>query len=189
MPGCGCSVQPCNVPWHETNIARDSGVDKMAGNKKTRHKPKTRRYVLEWEEGHELHGLEVTMRAMRLGELSKLGAMYDDFKGVEGEDEESPGSRLKLLTVMIEKIAGVLVYWNRMDEDTMGWDEENEEYIETPDTKLLPTTVEGLEKLEDWEFMALLESYFVHAVGVSADLGKGSSSGASSLAELPMTEQ
>ncbi len=71
----------------------------------------------------------------------------------------------------------------------MAWDDEAEEYVETAETQLLPANADGLRALEDWEFMAILTSYFNTTVGVSADLGKDSSSGVSSLAELPMTEQ
>lgn len=155
---------------------------------KSKYKPKTRRYNLSWAEDHELHGLQVTMRAMRMGELERLGSLSEEFEEI-GDDEERSSAKIGLMGSMIDKMATVLVWWNRPDEDTMAWNEETEEFDETPETKTLPANADGLRKLEDWEFMALVQSYFTHAVGVKADLGKDSSSGASSLAELPMTEQ
>ena len=160
-------------------------------NKSKIHSRKTRRYELRWTEDHELHGAEVTCRAMRMGELEELGGMYDQFKGFEAEadGESNPGAKLKLLGEMMDRLGGILVWWNMPDEDTMKWNEETEEFEVTSETQVLPADAAGLRKLEDWEFIAILEGYFNNAVGVSADLGKGSNSGASSLAELPMTEQ
>lgn len=156
---------------------------------KSRYRPKTRKYVIEWDDDHELHGLQVVARAMRMGELERLGSLSDEFDavGADGGDGQN-GKRLGLLGQMMARLGAVLVTWNRMDEDTMRFNEETDEYEETPETVTLPADVEGLRKLEDWEFMAILQGYMSHAVGVSADLGKDSTSGGASLVELPMTE-
>jgi hypothetical protein len=158
---------------------------------KSKYKPKGKRYQLTWPEGHDLHGLEVTLRAMRLGELEKMGGLIDQVRDVEGETDnlEQAGSALAVLGTLRERMAKVLVWWNRLDEDTMKWNEETEEYEETEDTKVLSATPEGLAKLEDWEFNAILEKYMNMSVGVSPDLGKDSNSGQLSLVELPMTDQ
>lgn len=164
---------------------------------KSRFKPKTRKYNIGFAADHDLYGLEICMRAMRLGELEKLGSMAEEFKLGDADEvaetlaaEEGNGGKqsLELLGGMIDRLAKVLVSWNRMDEDTMRYNEETEEYEETEETKLLPATADGLRRLEDWEFMAILDGYMRAVVGVSADLGKGSSSGQQSLGQLPMTE-
>lgn len=154
---------------------------------KSRFRPNNRRYELVWPDEHELSGLVVKFRAMRLGELEKLGSLYDQFQ-VAGSDDASSADKMKLLGVMVEKLAGALVTWNRMDEDSMRWDDEMEEYVETPETRLLPADANGLRALEDWEFMAIMEAYFNVAVGVNGDLGKDLSSGSPSPVELLMTE-
>lgn len=161
---------------------------------KSRYKPKTRLYDISFADDHELAGLEIKMRALRLGELEKLGGLAEKFEtlGLDEhgamDDTTKTGSRIGVLGEMIGRLAPVLVSWNRLDLDTMRYDEETEEYEETEDTEYLPANADGLRRLEDWEFMAILSGYLQHAVGVSADLGKGSNSGQQSLAELPMTE-
>lgn len=155
---------------------------------KSRFKPQTRRYTLVWEDNHDLAGLQVVMRAMRMGELEKLGSMWEEFGDADDDSDASNRAKMSLLGNMIERVAGVLVSWNRLDEDTMKWNEETEEYEETPETTTLPANAEGLRRLEEWEFMAILDAYMTQAVGVNHDLGKDSNNGAPSLAQLPMTE-
>jgi hypothetical protein len=159
--------------------------------KRSKAKPKTRTYELVWADDTEMAGLEVKFRAMPIGELEKLGTMYSQFQADDGdeEDERSTTEKLKLLTDLIDRLGKVILAWNRSDENTMVWDDETEEFVETPDTVLLPANAWGLRQIPDWEFMEILKGYFTQAVGVDTDLGKDSSSGASSLAELPMTEQ
>ena len=156
---------------------------------KSRFQPNTRKYVLEWPEGHELHGLVITARAMRMGELERLGSLSDEFEAVgDDADDGQNGKRLGLLGDMLARFGKVLVSWNRVDVDTMHYNDDTDEFEETPETKLLPANVEGLRALEDWEFMAVLAGYMRCAVGVSDGLGKGSTSGQLSQVELPMTE-
>lgn len=156
---------------------------------KSRFRPKTRRYELNWPEDHDLHGLQVTLRAMRLGELTSLAKLYQEFKGTEDNRDEADAAKgLQVLNRMVARLAEVLVSWNRMDEDTMKWNEETEEFEETEDTQILPADGEGLSRLEDWEFMAIFEGYMTAAVGVTTELGKGLNSGSTSLAELPTTD-
>lgn len=155
---------------------------------KSKFKPKTRRYELVWPDDHDLAGLVVTMRAMRMGELEKLGTLSEEFDAV-GEDPEDGNNskRVGLLSDMMDRVGKVLIHWNRPDEDTMSWNEETEEFEWNEETQLLPVGAEGLRQLEDWEFMEILQGYLRNAVGVSPDLGKDSASGQQSLAQLPMT--
>lgn len=142
---------------------------------KSRFRPNSRRYELVWPEEHELAGLEVTMRAMRLGEMESLGRTHDKY-----QEAEDVSAQMALLADLIERVGKVLVAWNRIDEDTIveGDDESGE---------VLPTTAEGLRALEDWEFMEILRAYMDTAVGVSAPLADGSTNGSASPVELPMT--
>lgn len=115
------------------------------------------------------------MRAMRLGEMESLGRTHDKY-----QEAENVTAQMELLGDLIDRVGKVLIWWNRVDEDTMiEGDDESGEY--------LPTDAEGLRKLEDWEFMEILRVYMDTAVGVSAPLENGSTSGEQSPVELPMT--
>lgn len=130
-------------------------------------KPKSRIYSLRWAEDHELHGLEVEARALRWGDLLTLGALVEDVKG-------SPTEQVNAMGELHRRFGKALVGWNRA--------------VEEDSDELLPASAEGLEELEDWEFMAVLDAYMGAAVGVADPLPNGSGSGGRSLAELPMTD-
>lgn len=121
-------------------------------------RPKNRQYQLQWAEDHELHGLVVMARAMRLGELLKLAEMAEQAK-----------DKVSDIAELIERFSAILVSWNRED------DEGN----------ALPATAEGVQQIEDWEFMEILDAYMSAAVSVSEDLGKGSPSGGPSPVDTP----
>ncbi len=143
---------------------------------KSRFKPKKKQYTIEWPEGHTLHGMEVTLRGMRLGELEAFAGAAVKFEETTGDDN------VAAINFMVEKIARVLVGWNRVDEDTV--DDDDDESGE-----LLPATAEGLRKLDIEEFMEICKAYMGRMGGVEESLGKGSNNGDMSLVELPMTEQ
>lgn len=142
---------------------------------KSKYRPKGRRYELVWADDHELAGLEITMRAMRLGELEDLGRQHDQYQAAG-----TPGEQMRLLGDLIDRLGRVLVSWNRPDEDTIveGDDESGE---------VLPADATGLRKVEDWEFMEILRAYMDTAVGVSDPLAGRSTSGPPSPVDLPMT--
>lgn len=121
-------------------------------------RPKNRQYKLTWEYGHDLYGFEVTARAMRLGELLRMGGMAEEAKESAGNVEH-----------LVDEFASVLVSWNRESEDG------------TP----VPATAEGVRQLEDWEFFSLLDAYISAGTGVSDPLPAGSPSGGMSPAQLP----
>jgi hypothetical protein len=157
---------------------------------KSRYKPKNRHYKLSWPAGHELAGLEVTLRAMRLGELESMGRLMASVESIKGSDEDDlkqAGTALEVLGQLRERLGKVLVWWNRLDEETMYYNEDTEEYEETEDSKPLPATPEGLAQLEDWEFKAILSGYMTATSGVAEDLGKDSSSGEQSLEAFTQT--
>lgn len=145
---------------------------------KSRYRPNTRRYELNWPDDHELSGLQVTLRGMRLGELESLAgltAVLDEAR----EDGDEKGTA-EALTFLIERLGKVLVSWNRLDEDTLvEGDEESGD--------ILPANADGLRELDLSEFEQILSAYMTAAAGVSGPLDDSSNGGAQSLAELPMT--
>ncbi len=145
---------------------------------KSRFRPDARRYNLAWAPDHDLHGLEVTVRSMRLGELESLSGMVGSYQDADDADQQ-----MKLLGALIDRMGKVLVSWNRVDEDSIpegGTDDDGE---------LLPANAAGLRQLEDWEFMGIVDGYMATVGGASPDLGKGSSNGDLSPEGLPMTEE
>lgn len=125
-------------------------------------RPKNRTYKLSWEYGHDLHGLEVTARAMRLGELLRLGGMADEAKANAGSVGE-----------LVDQFAGVLVEWNREDETGAP----------------IPADATGVRHLEDWEFFEVLNAYINAGIGVSGPLSDGSPSGRPSPVQLPPMDE
>lgn len=113
-------------------------------------RPKNRVYKLTWPYGHDLYGFEVTARAMRLGEILRLGGMAQQAK-----DDPATVERL------VDEFAGVLVEWNREDENGHP----------------VPADPTGLRQLEDWEFFEVLDGYVSAGTGVADPLAGGSPSG------------
>lgn len=125
-------------------------------------RPKNRTYKLTWEYGHDLYGLEVTARAMRLGELLRLGGMADEAKA----NASSVGE-------LVDQFAKVLVEWNREDESGAP----------------ISADAVGIRQLEDWEFFEVLSAYIGAGTGVSDPLPGGSPSGGPSPVQLPPMDE
>lgn len=122
-----------------------------------RHKRK--RINVSFEEGHEYHGLEVTLRGMSLGE-------YLELEGIGEVDRSSVGDQLR-------RFAESLISWNLEDEDT---------------GEPVPTTVEAV-YAQDQDLMLMLATRWIEALRgiVSAPLEQSSPDGEPSLeASIPM---
>lgn len=122
-----------------------------------RHKRK--RINVCFEEGHEYHGLEVTLRGMSLGE-------YLELEGIGEVDRSSVGDQLR-------RFAESLISWNLEDEDT---------------GEPVPTTVEAV-YAQDQDLMLMLATRWIEALRgiVSAPLEQSSPDGEPSLeASIPM---
>jgi hypothetical protein len=67
-----------------------------------------RNYRLIWPEEHELHGLEVTVRGLPIGDLQVIAGLAPD---------GAVGSTAKDVTPLLKLFAKALVSWNFEDED------------------------------------------------------------------------
>lgn len=65
-------------------------------------------YNLNWDEGHDLHGLEVSMRGVSIGDLEVIAAM-------RGETEKA--STFERIQPMLEIFVKSLVKWNYEESD------------------------------------------------------------------------
>lgn len=65
-------------------------------------------YKLKWDEGHELHGLEVSLRGMSIGELEEVAALR------ESVGETSSIGQIKPL---MDILGRALIKWNYEDEN------------------------------------------------------------------------
>lgn len=126
-------------------------------------------YVLDWPEGHELHGLEVKAASL------PLGTFMDEFGGAQGLVGRDP----KTLTAaerargwsVVTTFAGVLRSWN----------------LEDDDDQPIPADLDGLKTQELGFAMSIIEAYMDAVGGVTGPLADSSTSGGNSLeASLPM---
>lgn len=127
---------------------------------------RTKTYRLQWAEDHDLHGLDVSVRNMRMGELMALGATFDEAK-------EKQGSGFTAIDGLVTQFSGVLMQWNHEDDDG----------------NTLPTTPDGIKQLEMDVFMGIVEAFMEAATGVSEDLGKDSPNGGLSQVQLPPMDE
>lgn len=119
-----------------------------------------RRFQLEWEEGHQLHGLEVTCRPLSTGEMIDIWALGQD---------ASPAGRIAMARGYIDLLAGdeeserppLIIDWN----------------YETPDGQPIEATPANL-RGTDWLIASGIVGQLVqHAGGVSDPLAENSSDG------------
>lgn len=132
-------------------------------------------YVLHFEGTYD--GLEVRAKGAPLGELVELQSLMMLGEGLLASDEEAQTRRDRLT----ELIGGKLISWN-LTEDVIDPNTGDEE-IDVP----VPCTTASLAK-EDWQMVIYIARAWIRgAVGVSGDLGKGSTSGVPSEVEaIPM---
>jgi len=109
-------------------------------------------YRLTWPEGHVRHGLVVVMRGLSINDLQIVSSM----KGMKSDDFEP--EQIKEVLVVLSKR---MISWNLTDED------------DAP----IAVTPEALVDEDFSMIMEIITSWTNAAVGVKADLGKGSNSG------------
>lgn len=118
------------------------------------------RVVVTFEEGHDYHGCEVTLRRLKVGE-------WLDITGLGGDDE--PGVRH--IGDQLKTMADKLVAWN----------------LEDDEGRPVPTTVEAVLDQDRDLMLAILGSWLDTLSGVSAPLEPTSTGGEPSLVEsIPM---
>lgn len=124
---------------------------------------KRKTYKLKWPEGHELHGLEVSMRGMSMDDLGTVVGLQDGVK------EGKPGP--ELLAPLIDVFARNVLSWNLEDEDGAP-------------VPVTPATIAG----EDSRMMLqVVMTWAESATSVAPPLPRPSSNGNPSLeASLPM---
>jgi hypothetical protein len=114
-------------------------------------------YVLDFEAYPELKGLEVRVKATTMQEQLEIAALMD------GINVNSPQEMMITINAALETLAENIISWNLLDDDDQP----------------RPATLATLLSL-DAEFQrALIAGWTQTLSGVSDDLGKGSSSGAS----------
>jgi hypothetical protein len=122
-----------------------------------RHKKK--RIDIAFEEGHEFHGLEVSLRGMSLGGFLEI-------QGIGAVDKST-------LADQLQRFAESLIEWNLEDEET---------------GEPVPATPEAV-YAQDQELMLMLATHWINALkgGLSAPLERPSPDGEPSLeASIPM---
>lgn len=121
-------------------------------------KPKT--YLVQFDEGHEFHGVEARLSGMSYGE-------WEQVTGLDGSEGETNGAD------SVRRFVDHLISWNLEDEDD----------------KPLPTTMEAVKQLDHSLVAALNNAWIQTLIGVhNADpLPESSPSGEpSQVASIPM---
>jgi hypothetical protein len=127
-----------------------------------------RRLRITFEDGHELHGLEVVTRSVPIGTILAV------LRAAGGSSQ--PGvEQIEAMATLFEQLGAALIEWNYLDHETQ---------------EPVPPTPDGLSGL-DFEFVTMLAMHWVDAVvGAAAPLANGSSGGrpqaAFPVASLPM---
>jgi hypothetical protein len=130
------------------------------------YRPPSQKFKIEYAPGHDLHGLELTVKqgnmgiAMRVAKLSKLRS-----------DKNMSPENIAMIDEAFDAFASILVSWN----------------VEDDDGNPVPATKDGLYSL-DFEFLAtVMTAWSEKVAGVSAPLPKPSDNG-KTLAEglIPM---
>jgi hypothetical protein len=130
-------------------------------------------YKLVWPEDHELHGLEVRVHSLPLGQFMELMSLSNLSKS-SGFGEEDRQQVHQLFT----GFAGALVSWNLEDEDPRGED--------FPSIPVSPD-LDGLYSQDFGFVMQIIMAWMDAVANVSVDLGKASQTGGTSPeASIPM---
>lgn len=119
-------------------------------------------YRLKWPDGHELAGLEVLLRGMKIGELGQLAGL----RGVSAENMEQG-----LLDEIAELFARHLIEWNYEDESGIP----------------IPATLAGIGEMDVRALMQVVTRWAEVAADVPAPLAASSNSGGPyPVASIPM---
>jgi hypothetical protein len=130
---------------------------------------KPRVFKLEFEEGTHFEGLSMSTRGLSIKEFTSVALKLGDIAGgMENASQTDQLAALPRLADALDEIremfADALIEWNMKEEDG------------TP----TPPTLDGVQLLDDQEFFLLINEWTTAIGGVSAPLGKGSTSGATS---------
>ncbi len=122
-----------------------------------------KQYKLMWPEGHELHGLEVTVGGMSVDELGTLSGMRDRAEGAKSFEQ---------VDEMLKIFAHHLRSWNYEDDGVP-----------------IETTVEAIKAKADFrEVLQVMLSWMEEVSDVPRPLAKSSTSGERFQVELPPME-
>jgi hypothetical protein len=125
-------------------------------------------YTLKWAEGHDLHGLEVSLTGLSVGRVAKLEALAGALAG-----GSATGDMLATADELFREMAACLLEWNL--EDHKG--------------NPVPATYEGIADQDITLIADLATSWVETAVSVDTPLPNGSSATPSTALEgsIPMT--
>jgi hypothetical protein len=99
-------------------------------------------YSLKWAEGHDMHGLEVSLTGLSIGRIAKLAALAAELTG-----ETPVEGKLAQADELFREMGGALVSWN----------------LEDHEGKPVPATYEGLAD-QDVAFVTDLALTWMEAV-------------------------
>lgn len=128
--------------------------------------PNRKVYVLEFDSGDELHGLEVRTRSVSIGALLKIGSLQE-----AAADDADPIAQIGAMSTLLDEFGALLVDWNLTDEH------------DAP----VPADAAGLRSMDPEHVMRLI-AVWQKAVGqVPSPLGDASPAGAqSAVPPMPM---
>jgi hypothetical protein len=125
-------------------------------------------YSLKWEEGHALHGLEVSLTGLSIGRMTKITALAASLTSDDAPVEEKLAKADELFHLM----AGCLVAWNLEDEQG----------------EPVPASYEGLADQDADLVAGIAFAWMETAVSVDTPLPESSNGGPAPMPEasLPM---
>ena len=126
-------------------------------------------FRLRFDDGHQFAGLDLSTRSVSIRELSTMGLGLDKSRealshGTDSEKLSALGGFCDTLDELRVSFAGYLISWNMEEEDG------------TP----TPADLDGVNRLDDTEFLDLVGFWMTAIGGVSEEEGKGSGSGETS---------
>jgi hypothetical protein len=131
-------------------------------------KPKV--FKVTFDVGHEFEGLSITTRGLSVAQFADLAQRLQGIGDVfEGQDDQS--EQIAALIALTGQLAPLRATFA---EALMSWDMVEEDGTPTP------ATLDGVNLIEDMEFLTLIGSWVDAIGGVSAPLGKASPSGGTS---------
>lgn len=130
--------------------------------------PRVQLVKLTFAEDHEFHGLEVETRAPDIGRVAGLIEL-GEFVGADPE---------KVTVESVAKISGLIEQATGIFADHLhSWNVEVPDPGDPDRMVPVPATADGLRSQPDEFVMSLVAEWMKNTVGVSDELGKGSTSG------------